>query len=144
MGLYKERLLFRVCISCFILWTQIILWHFTWQEKLKAAGRLEDKRKEGRIILIRILKRWNGALNSSGSGQKQWQATASTIIKFGVPHGGEFLKQARNYQLLKKRLFPVETFYSVFLLIYVVGSKNFRPDQLFKVTEIKQLCYFST
>ena len=28
--------------------------------------------------------------------------------------------------------------------IYVVGSKSFRPDQLFKVTEIKQLCYFST
>ena len=26
---------------------------------------------------------------------------------------------------------------------YVVGSKSFRPDQLFKVTEIK-LCYFST
>ena len=23
---------------------------------------------------------------------------------------------------------------------YVVGSKSFRPDQLFKVTEIKQLC----
>ena len=28
--------------------------------------------------------------------------------------------------------------------IYVLGSKSFRPDQLFKVTEIKQLCYFST
>ena len=28
--------------------------------------------------------------------------------------------------------------------IYVVGSRSFRPDQLFKVTEIKQLCYFST
>ena len=27
---------------------------------------------------------------------------------------------------------------------YVVGSKSFLPDQLFKVTEIKQLCYFST
>ena len=27
---------------------------------------------------------------------------------------------------------------------YVVGSKSFRPDQLFKVTEIKQHCYFST
>ena len=27
---------------------------------------------------------------------------------------------------------------------YVVGSKSFRPDQLFKVTEIKQLCYFAT
>ena len=30
------------------------------------------------------------------------------------------------------------------LLNYVVGSKSFRPDQLFKVTEIKQICYFST
>ena len=29
-------------------------------------------------------------------------------------------------------------------VMYVVGSKSFRPDQLFKVTEIKQLCYFST
>ena len=28
--------------------------------------------------------------------------------------------------------------------LYVVGSKSFRPDQLFKVTEIKQLYYFST
>ena len=30
------------------------------------------------------------------------------------------------------------------LRTYVVGSKSFRPDQLFKVTEIKQFCYFST
>ena len=30
------------------------------------------------------------------------------------------------------------------LAAYVVGSKSFRPDQLFKVTEIRQLCYFST
>ena len=28
--------------------------------------------------------------------------------------------------------------------VYVVGSKSFRPDKLFKVTKIKQLCYFST
>ena len=28
--------------------------------------------------------------------------------------------------------------------LYAVGSKSFRPDQLFNVTEIKQLCYFST
>ena len=27
---------------------------------------------------------------------------------------------------------------------YVVGSKSFRPDHLFEVTEIKQICYFST
>ena len=27
---------------------------------------------------------------------------------------------------------------------YVLRSKSFRPDQLFKVTEIKQLCYSST
>ena len=27
---------------------------------------------------------------------------------------------------------------------YVVWSKSFPPDQLFKVTEIKQICYFST
>ena len=30
------------------------------------------------------------------------------------------------------------------MLMYVVGSKSFWPDQLFKETEIKQLCYFST
>ena len=29
-------------------------------------------------------------------------------------------------------------------LMYVVGSKSFRPDQVLKVTEIKQICYFST
>ena len=29
-------------------------------------------------------------------------------------------------------------------ILYVVGSKSFWPDQLFKVTEMKQLCYFST
>ena len=34
--------------------------------------------------------------------------------------------------------------YTVTSKLYVVGSKSFRPDQLFKVTEIKQLCYFST
>ena len=28
--------------------------------------------------------------------------------------------------------------------MYVIGSKSFRPDQVFKVTEMKQLCYFST
>jgi hypothetical protein len=28
--------------------------------------------------------------------------------------------------------------------MYVVRSKSFLPDQLFKVTEIKQLFYFST
>ena len=28
--------------------------------------------------------------------------------------------------------------------MYAVRSKSFRPDQLFKVTEIKQICYFST
>ena len=28
--------------------------------------------------------------------------------------------------------------------VYAVGSKSFRPDQLFKATEIKQICYFST
>ena len=28
--------------------------------------------------------------------------------------------------------------------LYVLRSKSFRPDQLFKVTEIKQLRYFST
>ena len=27
--------------------------------------------------------------------------------------------------------------------VYVVGSISFRPDQLWKVTEMKQLCYFS-
>ena len=27
--------------------------------------------------------------------------------------------------------------------MYEGGSRSFRPDQLFKVTEIKQLCYFS-
>ena len=32
----------------------------------------------------------------------------------------------------------------VVAIMYVVGAKSFRPDQLFKVTEIKQLCYFST
>ena len=28
--------------------------------------------------------------------------------------------------------------------MYIVGSKSFRPKQLFKVREIKQVCYFST
>ena len=32
----------------------------------------------------------------------------------------------------------------LYIRMYVVGSKSFRPDQLFKMTEIKQLCYFST
>ena len=33
---------------------------------------------------------------------------------------------------------------SMYHLTYVVGSVCFRPDQPFKVTEIKQLCYFSS
>ena len=37
----------------------------------------------------------------------------------------------------------IETLYSCFYLTYVVRSKSFRPDQLFKVTEIKQIFYFS-
>ena len=51
--------------------------------------------------------------------------------------------------------FDAETFYFLGNIVpednaalefysYVVGSKSFRPDQLFKVTEIKQLRYFST
>ena len=32
----------------------------------------------------------------------------------------------------------------IYIYIFVVGSKCFRPDQLFRVTEIKQLCCFST
>ena len=32
----------------------------------------------------------------------------------------------------------------LYVCMYIVGSKSFRPDQLFKVTEIKQLCYFAT
>ena len=31
----------------------------------------------------------------------------------------------------------------LYVTTYVVGSKSFRPDQHFKLTEIKQLCYFS-
>ena len=34
--------------------------------------------------------------------------------------------------------------YVCIYVVYVAGSKSFRPDQLFKVTEIKQLCCFST
>ena len=37
----------------------------------------------------------------------------------------------------------VEIIVAYHFVNYVVGSKSFRPDQLFKVTEIKQLCYFS-
>ena len=33
---------------------------------------------------------------------------------------------------------------TLYICIYEGGSKSFRPDQLFKVTEIKQLCYFSS
>ena len=31
---------------------------------------------------------------------------------------------------------------NIYIYIHVVGSKSLRPDQIFKVTEIKQLCYF--
>jgi hypothetical protein len=47
-------------------------------------------------------------------------------------------------------LYGIEIYFTVqyekgkHLHMYVVGSKLFRPDQLFKVTEMKQLCYFST
>jgi hypothetical protein len=32
---------------------------------------------------------------------------------------------------------------SMYMYMYEGGSKSFRPDHLFKVTETKQLCYFS-
>ena len=38
----------------------------------------------------------------------------------------------------------VQTSYINATEVYAVGSKSFRPDQLFKATEIKQICYFST
>ena len=45
---------------------------------------------------------------------------------------------------IKTNLYVSVLFNSCILSTYVVGSKSFRLDQLFKVTEIKQLCYFST
>ena len=49
---------------------------------------------------------------------------------------------AETYRHLRKAsLFSAPPVHSK---CYVVGSKSFRPDQLFKVTETKQLSYFST
>jgi hypothetical protein len=64
---------------------------------------LEDKGKEGRIILRRILERCDGTLNSSGSGQKKWQAAANTVIEFGVPQNArKGFEHSWTYQLLNK------------------------------------------
>ena len=59
--LQKKVTLFRVSLSSFLLCAQIILWRLTLGVKLKMAGTLEHKGKEGRIILRRILKSmwWN-------------------------------------------------------------------------------------
>ena len=51
------------------------------------------------------------------------------------------IKEAEGQHFSPKRLLGCIKLHGV---TYVVGSKSFRPDQLFKVTEIKQICYFST
>ena len=62
----------------------------------------------------------------------------------------QFPPSADTYKLVKKFRFwywtrkNCNTCGHNMCLKYIVGSKSFRPDQLFKVTEIKQLCYFST
>jgi len=91
---------------------------------MRAAGTLEHKGREGRIILRRISERCDRTFNSSGSGQKQWQATASTVIEFGVPqNAGNFLN-SRELTSFQKGLCPVETLYSVFLLIHRVSQEE--------------------
>ena len=47
---------------------------------------------------------------------------------------------SNSHQFIRTLSSTVLTLYQT----YVVGSKSFRPDQLFKVREIKQFCYFST
>ena len=59
------------------------------------------------------------------------------------PRSHDEITSVNNAHLLLKILSPLKR-YAVSLDKYVVGSKSFWPDQLFKVTEIKQLCYFST
>jgi hypothetical protein len=53
-------------------------------------------------------------------------------------------KIARKYRRFGGNFFVILLFYLLNFTIYVVWSKSFRRDQLFKVTEIKQICYFST
>ena len=52
--------------------------------------------------------------------------------------------QCVSPQYLQYNTIPILKYILMGNYAYVVGSKSFRPDQLFKVTEIKQLCYFST
>ena len=70
-----------------------------------------------------------------------------------IPYVGNKTKKCYWYKILKNTFClnltssceqKLRGFNSIFPTKYVVGSKRFWPDQLFKVTEIKQLCYFST
>ena len=63
-----------------------------------------------------------------------------TLSKYPISHRGntDFSNTQQPPQNSRRQKCNVQQ------VPYVVGSKSFRPDQLFKVTEIKQLCYFST
>jgi hypothetical protein len=62
-------------------------------------------------------------------------------------HAGHLEWACLNYWMLKSGPTNLILMFEVTFVgnvKYVVGSKSFWLDQLFKVTEIKQLCYFST
>ena len=50
--------------------------------------------------------------------------------------------QFRFVTALKRRPQGLTLYVPCIVTNYVVGSESFRPDQLYKVTEIKQICYF--
>ena len=56
-----------------------------------------------------------------------------------------------SHAIIKINLYSINHFHYIWMHCghrvndtYVVGSRSFPPDQLFKVTEIKQICHFST
>ena len=71
-----------------------------------------------------------------------WDVMSSSLADVYKRSGITFWLQNSTTKMLTK--YSSKTVIPIYQETYVVGSKSFRPNQLFKVTEIKQLCYFST
>jgi hypothetical protein len=66
-------------------------------------------------------------------------------FKYNLPRSrNEHLSESLDtFCTFYESLYSLERFERVGIT-YIVESKSFRPDKLFKVTEIKQISYFST
>ena len=109
------------------------------------------------VLKITCLCRWPKA-SCSALGQILQYRKHKSIIRKHARHSllhsftvrgdicTEFAFYLTTYTVLCSHInkyTPIYPFIHACIHTYVVGSISFRPDQLWKVTEMKQLCYFS-